>query len=756
MRQFEALRAIGQPLPRVDGPAKVSGRAEYAADHQGPNGAAVAHAYVVTSTVPAGQVLSMDVKRAQAVPGVLAVLTPFNAPKLDMEAPPTVPYQMEALEVLSPPMFVLQGQEVRWFGCTIGLVVADTFEAARHAASLVTAEYSDGQPKLDAKRHLDEAFVPEKLLIPLPPEGGRGDVERGLGQAAATVDQHYVTPDESHAQMEMGATVAWWEDGKLTVQTTSQDVCAWQQSLCNTFHLPRDKVRVLSRFIGGGFGGKNGSWDHAPLAAMAARVVERPVKLVMTRQQMFSLHGHRQKHWQRIRLGAKPDGTLTAIDQDILVQTSLTRPFVEHTAETTPMIYACPNVHWRHRGVTTHTPLATIMRAPGSAPGMFALESAMDELAEALGLDPIELRRANFATHDPDNSKPWSSNSLLQCFEQGAARFGWERRAAKPGTMQDGRWLVGMGMATATYPAQRMPCAARVVMAADGRVTVQLAATDVGTGTYTILTQIAADALGVPPAWVTVEMGDTDLPQTPGSGGSWGAASFGTAVLEAGQACQAAVLKLVRSDDASPLRGLDNAGVTSTDGVLQSVGDPSRSEPYSAILRRHGRTSIMGEAQTAPTLASRLMSSHAFGAQFCEVRVDRDTGEVRVPRFVGAYGVGKLLNPRTARSQLLGGICWGLGMALTEEMVLDHRHGHYVNADLAEYHIPVNADVRDVEVVFVEEADSMLTPLGAKGLGEIGIVGVAAAVANAVWHATGVRLRDLPLTPEKVLAGLPE
>ena len=752
MRQFEALRAIGQPLPRVDGPAKVSGRATYAADHTQD----LVYAYAVTSTVAAGQVVSMDIKAAQAVPGVLTVLTPFNAPKLDTKALPTVPYEQAALEVLSPPLFVLQDREIRWFGALIGLVVAETFEAARYAASLVTAEYTEGHPKLDAKRHLDEAFVPETLLIPLPPEGGRGDVARGLEAATATVDHQYVTPDESHAQMEMGATVASWQDGKLTVQTTSQDVCGWQQSLCNTFHLPKEQVRVVSKYIGGGFGGKNGTWDHMPLAAMAAQVVGRPVKMVMTRQQMFSLHGHRQKHWQRIRLGAKADGALTAIDQEILVQTSLTRPFVEHTAETTGMIYACPNVHWRHQGVTTHTPLATIMRAPGSAPGMFALESAMDELAEALDMDAIELRRRNHATHDPENKKPWSSNSLLQCFEQGAERFGWSRRTPTPGSMRDGRWLVGMGMASATYPAQRMPCAARVVMQADGRVTVQLAATDIGTGTYTILTQVAADALGIPPAWVTVEMGDTDLPPTAGSGGSWGAASYSTAVLEAGQSLQTAILKLVRSDDASPLRGLDNAGVTATDGVLQSISDPGRSEPYSAILRRHGKESLTAEAQTQPTLASKLVSSHAFGAQFCEVRVDPDTGEVRVPRFVGAYGVGKLLNPHTARSQLLGGICWGLGMALTEEMVLDHRHGHYVNADLAEYHIPVCADLRDIEVLFVEEEDTMLTPLGAKGLGEIGIVGVAAAVANAVWHATGTRVRDLPITLDKMLAGLPE
>ena len=724
MQQFEGKQWIGQGLSRVDGQAKVSGTARYAAEVEMPR---TAQAVVLTSTIANGRVRSMQTDRAHAVAGVLDVFTPFRAPRLDQTSPRVAPYAQPAMEVLSPPLFVLQSPRITYRGAAIGLVVAETFELARYAASLVQIEYDEERPVLDLRDNLDKAFTPPKLMIELPSISGRGDLMRGMSSARHVVDTSYSTPAEHHAQMEPGATLAHWTDGRLTVYTTSQDVCGWQQSLCNTFQIPLARVRVLSRFIGGGFGGKNGTWEHAPLAAMAARAVGRPVKLVFTREQMFALHGHRAHQTQRIRLGCGSDGKLTAIGQDILVQTSIERSFVEHTGETTGMIYACDNVAVSHRGVRTNIPLPTIMRAPGAAPGMFALESAMDELAEQLGQDPIEFRVANHADRDPEKALPWSVKSLRQCYLQGAERFGWNRRSRTAGSMRDGRWRVGMGMATATYPANRLPCSARVRLADDGSATVELAATDIGTGTYTVLGQIAADALELPMARVRVVIGDSDLPRTPGSGGSWGAMSYGTAVLAA---CQALRTKLDR---------LSRGGV--------------KPEDYSAALKRIGRTVLEATADTKPDDADKRVSMHAFGAHFCEVRVDPDTGEIRVPRLLGAYGIGRPLNVKTARSQLLGGMCWGLGMALTEGSVLDLKRGHFVNANLAEYHIPVHADIRELEVMFVNERETERSPLGGKGLGEIGIVGVAAAVANAVWHATGVRVRELPITLDKVLAG---
>lgn len=697
---------VGRPLDRIDGPGKVAGQVRYAAEEFGPG---TLFAHVVQSTVAKGRVRAADTAAAKAVPAVVAVWTCLDAPRLARRQ--VAEYDQPALKVLSPPYHVLQDPAVRYRGQEVGLVVAETSLAARHAASLVRLEYEEGGAALGFAEDA-EAFTPDSLMVPLEPDYRRGDLAAGFAAAAAIVDAEYLTPAEHHAAIELGATVARFEGGKLTVHTTTQDIHGARLCLANSLSLPMEDIRVICRYLGGGFGGKNGTWPHTVLAAFAARELGRPVRLELTRQQMFPLHGHRARHRQHVRLGATADGRFTALEHGISVQTDAARRFVEHTGEASPMLYAVPNVAVSHRGVACDIPAPTIMRAPGAAPGMFALESAVDELAAALGIDPVELRLRNEPATDPETGKPWSSRALAAALREGAGRFGWERRTAAPRSMRDGRHLVGYGVASATYPANRLPCGARVRLSADGTATVETAGTDIGTGTYTILAQVAADALGLPPDRVRVALGDSALPKSPGSGGSWGAVSHGTAVQEACAALRANL-----------------GGATDLHGALKAKG----------------LSEAVGEATATPPKEKKT-ANHAFGAHFVEVRVDPDTLEVRVPRMLGVFGVGRLVNAKTARSQLMGGMVWGLGMALTEATVLDERLGHFVNADLAEYHVPVNADVRDVEVVVLEESDALVSPLGAKGLGEIGIVGMAAAIANAVHHATGVRVRELPIT----------
>lgn len=709
---------LGRPIDRVDGPDKVRGGARYTAEAEA---AGLLHAVVIDATRPKGQLRSADTAAVEAVPGVVAVWTMLDAPPLDQPEQPKIPYEQPALKILSPPYYVLQENRVRFWGDIAGLVVAETSEAAHQAARLIRFDYEEVPPALafDADT---ASFEPESLITGLDPKYRRGDAEEALASAEVTIDAVYETPSEHHNPIELAATVARFEDGKLTVHTTTQDPHGARMSLANSLELELDKVRVISRYLGGGFGSKYGTWPQTVLAAFAARELGRPVRLELSRKQMFALNGHRARHWQRVRLGANRDGTLQAIAQDIRCQTDTERRWVEHTGETTHIMYGCPNVRIDHAGVPANLPPNTIMRAPGSAPGMFAFESAMDELAMALGMDPIDLRLKNEPENDPDSGLPWSSRGLARALREGAERFGWSRRDPSPRSMRDGRWLIGWGVASAVYPAFRLPCGARVRVSANGEATVETAATDIGTGTYTILSQIAADALGLEPGAVSVVIGDTDLPKTPGSGGSWGAVSYGTAVKEA---CEDLLKKL----------GLE------------------RPEPGAIVqaMRARGEDEARGEAMAQPP-KDKGVSSYSFGAHFVEVRVDPDTCEIRVPRALGVFGVGRAFNPKTARSQLMGGMVWGLGMALTEASVVDLRYGHFVNSDLAEYHVPVNADIRDLDTVILDEEDGAVTPLGGKGLGEVGIVGMAAAVANAVHHATGVRVRKLPITIES-LAG---
>jgi xanthine dehydrogenase YagR molybdenum-binding subunit len=752
---------IGRPLDRVDGRLKVTGKARYAAEFPLNN---LAYAVAVQSTIARGRITRVETRKAETAPGVLAVITHLNAPRLGK--PGTNKRQTANTRAnqggqsggegggdpFAKP-FVLQDDVINHFGQYVGVVVAGTFEQARHAARLVRVTYAQEKPATTLEANLDRAYLPEKLLVPtIKPETRRGDLERGLRESEVRVDATYTTPHEHNNPMEPHATIAVWEGPRLTLYDATQSINTAQATVAGVLGLAPENVHVVSPFLGGGFGCKFPVRGHVVLAALAARQVRRPVKLVLARQQMFAGVGYRPATRQRIQLGAKRDGQLVAIRHEIYTPTNIARQYIEHAGVGTPMMYASPHLLVTHKAVPLNLPLGTIMRAPGETPGTYALECALDELADALKLDPIELRIKNEPPRDPDNNLPWSSRSLVECLRQGAARFGWERRKPEAHSMRDGRYLIGLGVASATYPTSRMPTSAHVRILSDGSALVQLAATDIGTGTYTALTQIAADALGIPAERVKVELGDSSFPPTPGSGGSWGLASYGSAVREGCLAARNKVLALVRADARSPLKGVTDAEIEVRAGRLVLKREPARGETYAAILQRHNLPQgVEARADIKPGDEAKQYSMHAFGAQFAEVRVDPDTGEVRVPRFLGAFGAGRIVNPKTARSQLAGGIVMGLGMALTEASVVDERFGHFVNADFAEYHVPVNRDVPTIEVMFVEELDNHVNPLGTKGIGELGIVGAAAAIANAVYHATGKRVRDLPITPDKVL-----
>jgi xanthine dehydrogenase YagR molybdenum-binding subunit len=647
---------------------------------------------------------------------------------------------------------LLQDDRVHYNGQPIALVIADSFEVAMHAASLVRATYRADTPTIDMVGALSSAYpCTQKLYGRESPTSRRGNLQAGLAAADTRIDVVYTTPMETHNPMEMHATLAVWEGNKVTLWDATQNVYGVRGTIARSLSMPPENVRVISHFIGGAFGGKGSAWSHVVLAAMAARQVRRPVKIVLTRRQMFGPVGGRPHTVQHMTLGARRDGTLTALRHDSTSSTSTIEEWPEPAALATRMLYDCPNEETNHHLVRLNVGTPTFMRAPGEATGTFALESAFDELAYALKMDPIALRLKNYAEADPDTGKPWSSKSLRECYALGAERFGWARRDPPPGSMRDGDQLVGMGMATSTYPARRMPASAEACIYPNGRVVIKAASHDLGTGTYTVLTQLAADALGVAASGVTIELGDTNLPPNPISAGSMTVASTGSAVHLAAMAARDKLVQLAVTDPDSPLHGARHEEVAIADGRLTFRGKADHGESIEQLLGRNGGRPIEGKAEAKPGDETQQYSMHAFGAVFAEVRVDRDLGVVKVARMVGAYGVGRVLNPKTARSQLYGGITFGIGMALMEHTITDLRSGRYVNADIAEYHIPVHADIPPIDIFLVDEKDEQVDPIGAKGIGEIGITGAVAAIANAVFHATGIRVRDLPITLDKLL-----
>ncbi|MBD2044693.1 xanthine dehydrogenase family protein molybdopterin-binding subunit [Coleofasciculus sp. FACHB-64] len=732
-------QAVGKPINRVDGRLKVTGGAHYSAEIPLEN---LAYAVTIGSAIARGRIKSIDTRAAEQSPGVLGILTHLNPPKLLPVA------TLFGGGAAAENRLVLQEAVVHHIGQHIGVAIADTLENATHAASLVRIDYEAETPVVEMEKA--QAFAP-KSVFGKPPETIRGNPAQALADAEVRIEETYRTPTEHHNPMETHATTAVWEGDRLTIYDATQYNFGVRQAMATTFGIPEENVRVVCQFIGGAFGGKGLVWPHVTLAAIAARQVSRPVKLVLTREQMFTTVGHRAETEQQVALGATRDGRLTAIAHRGISHTSTFEEFLEPYTVGTHMMYATPNLQAKQSLVRLNKGTPTFMRAPGESPGMFALESAMDELAYALKLDPIELRLRNHADIDPSNNLPWSSKSLKECYQLGAEKFGWSRRTPEPGSMRDGRYLIGMGMASATYPVNHFPASARVRILQDGTALVQSGSQEMGTGTATVMAQVAADALGLPVERVRFELGDTQLPRAPISGGSATMGSVGTAVHEAAQAARRKVLELARTDASSPLYNVPETDMAIEGGRLFRKSDRNQGETYQAVLTRQNLPQVEESFDAKFSRAEKKYSMHSFGAQFAEVRVDPDFGEVRVTRFVGAFGVGQVINLKTARSQMIGGIVMGLGMALLEETVTDSRTGRIVNANLGEYHVPVNADIPAIESYFVEEIDPYINPIGAKGAGEIGITGVAAAVANAVYHATGKRIRDLPITPDKLL-----
>jgi xanthine dehydrogenase YagR molybdenum-binding subunit len=714
---------VGRPLDRVDGRLKVTGGAKYAYEMmQAP---ATAYGYVVEASIGKGRIRSIDVRAAEAAPGVMLVLTHLNAPAQGQgnhrEAHP-----------------VLTGPQVDYNGQPVAFVVAESFEQARAAAYLVRVSYDPAPGNYVLRANLDRARAP--IGGGTPPDTAVGNFDAAFAAAPVKLDQIYSTPLQSHAMMEPHATLAVWTGDQVTLHTANQMLSQGRLAVARTLKVPVENVRLVSPYIGGGFGAKLWVNADAILAAIAARQLNRPVKTALARQQVFAVTTHRSNTIQRVRLGTDREGRILAIGHDVFSGNLPSEQTYEAAAVQTRSLYAGANRETRHRLAPLDIPIASSMRAPGEAVGLLALEIAMDELAEKLKIDPIELRVRNEPTEDPERHVPYSSRHLVPCLQEGAKRFGWSARNPRPGQVRDGRWMVGMGVAAATRgnPLQRSKATVR--LGPDGIVRVRMAMTDIGTGTYTILTQIAAEMLGVPPDRVRVEIGDTAYPEAAGSGGSFGAASSGSALFVAcdrlrGQLAAAA--------------GVDPKAARFSDGRLRGSGQ-SR-----ALVDLVGADGLEADGEIQPGDTEKAYSQQSYGAHFAEVGVDADTGEVRLRRMLGVFTAGRILNAKTARSQAIGGMVFGVGAALEEELVLDARSGAFVNHDLAEYHVPVHADVPEIEAIFLPELDDMSNPLKSKGIGELGICGAGAALANAIYNACGARVRDYPITLDKLLSALP-
>lgn len=729
---------IGKAVDRYEGPLKVSGQAPYAYEVTPPS--PPAYGVMVPATIARGRITGVDIAEAEASPGVHFVWTHANAPEQGARGTRVHP---RSTGVASP---ALENDRVNHFGQAVAFVVADTLQNAEAAAHLVRLTYDVETPEVDFRASLGKAVDP-----PGEQDVEIGDFHAAFDRAPVKLDDTWFTPIQNHCQMEPCASLAWWEGDKCVVHTSIQMVKPAQHGLAETLKIDRDAVHLMTRYIGGGFGGKGQSYDDITLAALGARALGRPVKVAFSRQHM--MHGtiHRPATLQRVRLGAEKDGTLTAMSVMTTTHCQRHGGFTEHASNFARSLYAAPNRLTGHRLVKLDLPGAGPMRAPGEASGMLSLEVAMDELAETLGMDPVALRIKNEPEVDPETGKPFSIRQLVRCMKEGAQLFGWDRRLPKPGQVRDGRWMVGMGMAAAIRGNFLLPAKCSFTVDAEGVIIVRQGMTDIGTGTYTVLAQIAAETLGVPLGAVRVEIGDSELPPAPGSGGQFGAATAGSAALAAGMNLRKAIAELAVADEASPLFGGEVERVTFQDGV---VAIENRSEQLSALIRRVRPDGLTAEGEIRPAADARNWSQHTYGAHFCEVGVDPVTGETRVRRMLGVFAAGRILNWKTARSQLTGGMIWGVGSALTEGNAVDDRYGSLINQDLAQYLVPVQADIGELDAIMLDEVDDKANPMGIKGVGELGIAGAGAAVANAIYNAVGVRVRDYPITPDKVLHAL--
>ncbi len=735
---------IGAQISRVDGPVKVAGQARFAAEVALDG---MCYATLVTSTIARGRIVEIDTAAAEAAPGVALVMTHRNAPK--MKTPTRFTESLNA--ATNSNLTVMQDAIVHYDGEPVAVVLADTQEQADFASSLIRISYEREPAVLDFDAVKQQA-VALSIIFTSPPEVKHGDAEGALASAPVAVDLVYRTPRHSHAAIEPHAlTTAWDEEGSLVVHTCSQMLGGTRHNLSEVFGLEEEQIRVLSPFVGGGFGGKT-LWSHEYVAVAAAKLAGRPVRLTLSREQVFRLTGFRTLTEQRMALGAREDGRLLALIHDGITASVYHNTFPEQISFPARHMYAAENLRVGQKKVDLDTAANTSMRAPGESVATFAIESAMDELAEKLGIDPVELRIVNDPDKDPDSGLPFSSRHAVQAWHMGVEAFGWDQRNAAPRARREGDWLIGMGCASGTYPFQQMPGGvARIRLYADGRAVVQMASHEMGMGTATVQAQHAAARLGLPFEDVTFEYGDTDLPAGTMAGGSSQTASIIATVTAASNALFKEVIRLAGND--SPLAGLRVDEVEADGGGLRSREDPARFEAYASVLARAGRSMVEADGKSPMPTAPMKYSMHSFSAVFCEVRVNEVTGETRVSRLLGSFDCGRILNGKTAASQFRGGMIQGLGLALTEEMLFDTRSGRFMNPSMAEYHVPVHLDVPAIDVIWTDIPDPH-APMGARGVGEIGITGVGAAVANAIYNACGVRVRDLPLTLDKVLAGL--
>lgn len=761
------MASIGKPVSRIEGKLKVAGMAQYAAEFNQPN---MAYAVPVQATIAKGTITNMDTSAAQKSGGVVTILTYKNAPKLSPLDPAAL---MKANVMLLETLVPLQSNKVEYFGQYIGVVVAETYEQARHAAQLVKVSYAKQKHAVDLKAELPRAKRPEKTQFGTPAQMAAGTAAAPIAASAHKLTATYSTAAENHHPMEPHASVAVWEGaGKLTVYNSSQGVMVDRAAIAYLFSLNPENVRVLSPYIGGGFGCKGGVWTNLPLTVMAAKAVNRPVKLVISRQMMQTNVGRRTPTVQTIGLGADAAGTLTAIRHDTGMYNNL-GDYFEPCSSPTQVLYKSPVREMTHALANLSLSSPTFMRAPGASPGSFPLESAMDELAYKVKMDPVEFRIRNYTAADPMEKHPFSSIYLLDCYRQGAEAFGWNRRKMQPRQTRNGRWLVGYGMATATYHATRATSEARIRLTEEGKVHVACAAHDLGTGTYTIMAQTAADSLGIGVENITVELGDTSLPAGPMAAGSNTTATVMPAVMGAAEQLRKDLLGLAMADSGSALKGATADAVGFGDGKFHLKNDPSKSESYRGIMRRAARKEMEACVFTKPLQAmpfgpkaplcqpwavpaeantdGKQYAFHSFGAQFAEVWVDEELGTIRVKGITSVHDVGRVMNEKTARSQIIGGVIFGVGQALMEETIFDPRWGNPATRTFADYHVPVQMDMPPIDVHFIGKPDPHISPIGARGAGEIGGVGVSAAIANAVFNATGKRLRDLPLTLDKVM-----
>ncbi len=729
-------RVLGKEFDRVDGIAKVTGQAKYAAEFQVPE---VTHGYLVMSRIARGNIASIDTTRAEAVPGVLRVFTHQNTPRSQDGGKNK---QFKAL----------QNAEVRFSAQPVALVVAEGFEQAREAAALVEVTYRKQAARTDLEENLAQA-------VPASPNGPAGNLDRTVGDPDAALsaaevafEGEYTIPIEHHNPMEPHAAVAYWQGDKLKIFDKTQHVYNVRTHLAEAMGVPEENVEVVSPFVGGAFGCSIEPNYYPALTAMAARELGRPVKLVYTRRQMFTGHGYRPYTRQKIRLAADKTGKLQAMVQEAVNNSSTIEPNRgDSTVRFAMNLYACPNMRTAQKVVALDLSTPCAMRAPGAVSGAFALESALDELSYKLGIDPLELRLINYADADPQTGKPYSSKALRECYQQAAERFGWKNRQPKPRSMREGRELIGYGMSTGLWGANFRPASARIMLKSDGKALVTSATSDIGPGTYTVMTMIAAEYLGLKIEDVTFELGDTRLPRAPVQGGSFTTASVGSAVHGAALALRGKLLEMANRHSDSPLKGSTVEQVEMFDGRLRRRDQPASGVAIAGLLKDAGLKEIAHEFDAEPSKERDKYTLLAHGAQFVEVRVDERLGTVKVVRAVEATACGRILNPKTSHSQEIGGVVWGIGMALTEATEVDHRYGRIMTSTLADYHVPCAADVHEVVTDFVEESDTVVNPLGVKGMGELGMVGIPAAISNAVYHATGKRIRDLPITPDKLL-----